>query len=491
MGPDAITRPCRVMYTAAVVADANRAVAPGAILIEAHADGSLEVLAAGSPTDVASHPGAQPGAAGPTRIDLPTHAILPAFVNAHTHLDLTHVGYVPPATTPGERFLRFIELVRASRAQDDAGIRASVEAGVLASRDGGVVAVGDIAGATQARPNLAAARALNQSDLGGVSFFEFFAIGTREDASRDFTQATLDEALADDSSAGSARVRRVGLSPHATNTVGPTTLRWALETAAASGLPLCTHVAETIPERELIAHARGPSRAFLESLGLWNAALDQELGQGRTSIAHLAWAIEGARLEDAGLNTPATWVLAHCNDVTDADLDLLQALSATINLTVAYCPRASAYFAAPELIGPHRYREMLDRGINVALGTDSVINLPPIPGEAGTRLSPIWDARLLRRRDATDPATLLAMLTTRAARALTLDPRCFTLWGSIEATQYAGRRAAERAGQCAGLVGVQIGAGAGSGAELLARAFDGSAPPQLLLAGNPCCPAEH
>lgn len=474
MGPDAITRPSRVLYTAAVVADAHRAVAPGAILIEARGDGSLRVLAAGSPGEVLAHPAAaELGEGKPTRIDLPTHAILPAFVNVHTHLDLTHVGYVAPAPEPERRFLSFIEVVRQSRAVDDAAIRASVEAGVQACLEGGVVAVGDIAGATQARPNVAAARALAQSELGGVSFLEFFAIGSREDASRAVAQTALGEAFADERLRG-----KLGLSPHATNTVGPTTLRWALEAASergsAGGFPLCTHVAESIPERELITHARGPNRAFLEGLGLWNPALEQELGQGRSPLAHFARSLEGARLE-----SKPSWILAHCNDVSDADLDLLQALAASIDITVAYCPRAGEYFAVPDLIGPHRYREMLDRGINVALGTDSLINLSPIPVEEGTRLSPIWDARLLRRRDGVDPFTLLAMLTTHGARALTLDPRCFTLPSGIEPTP------------CAGLVGVDLGTLRGTPEQLLAGVFETDSPPVLLLTGNLCGPAEH
>ena len=44
---------------------------------------------------------------------------------------------------------------------------------------------------------------------------------------------------------------------------------------------------------------------------------------------------------------------------------------AASNITVAYCPRASHYFGHTN----HRWKEMLDAGINVALGTDSLLCL--------------------------------------------------------------------------------------------------------------------
>jgi len=268
----------------------------------------------------------------------------------------------------------------------------------------------------------------------------------------------------------------LGLSPHATNTVGPKTLRWSLELAAQHGLALCTHVAESLAERALITHASGPNRAFLEELGLWTPELEGELGQGLSPIAHFAQAL---RVGPA-LNKPVRWILAHCNDASDADLDLLQGLADSgVDVTVAFCPRASAYFAASELLGPHRYRAMLDRGVNVALGTDSIINLPPIAGEEGTRLSPIWDARLLHARDGTDPRTLLAMMTTSAARALNLDEQRFTILGT------------QRKGPIAGLVGVDIGTGDGTASELLARVMRSARPPELLLAGKKCGTTEH
>jgi cytosine/adenosine deaminase-related metal-dependent hydrolase len=62
---------------------------------------------------------------------------------------------------------------------------------------------------------------------------------------------------------------------------------------------------------------------------------------------------------------------------------------------------------------------MLAAGLTVAVGTDSIVNLP-----AGTdRISPLDEIRFLHARDGTDPMTLLEMATVHAARALGIDDR--------------------------------------------------------------------
>ena len=61
-------------------------------------------------------------------------------------------------------------------------------------------------------------------------------------------------------------------------------------------------------------------------------------------------------------------ILAHVNYCDDEELAIL----ASGRASVIYCPRTHAYFAHP----PHRFRDMLGRGINVAIGTDSCEVLP-------------------------------------------------------------------------------------------------------------------
>jgi aminodeoxyfutalosine deaminase len=99
-------------------------------------------------------------------------------------------------------------------------------------------------------------------------------------------------------------------------------------------------------------------------------------------------------------------LLAHVNYCDDDELKLLSAGIAS----VVYCPRTHAYFGHP----PHRWRVMLEAGINVAVGTDSTASSPD--------LNLLDDLRLLHQiAPETKVETLWEMATIRAARALQLD----------------------------------------------------------------------
>ena len=376
-------RPAIRLISAAGVADAAGVCAsPGALLIECGS--AVRVLAVGTPRQVASHPAA--GSA--ERVDRPDAVLIPGLVNAHTHLDLTSVG--PRAYDRKNGFSAWLSMVMRHRATDPQDIHRAVGEGVARSLAGGVVAVGDIAGTGRLEP----AEALGASRLVGVSFVEYFGNGGVPDGIR---------------SMAAGRVR-VGVQPHAPYSAGPDLYRAAL----ASGLPLSTHLAESMAERELLTRGTGPMRAFLESIGVWNDVVAARFGGGarggaaRTSVAYLR--------EFIGSGEPI--VMAHVNDADDADIELL----ARSRCSVVYCPRSHEYFGNDAELGPHRYRDMIDAGINVALGTDSIIN---VPEDESHRLSTLDEMRLLRERDGTDPGLLLRMATVNGARALGLDASLF------------------------------------------------------------------
>lgn len=254
---------------------------------------------------------------------------------------------------------------------------------------------------------------LSQSVAAGIMSINKHHGGAIEDCAR-YLSSIIDKVrarrtLGMSESSSESRGTRVGLQPHAPYTAGLRAFDWA----SRQQLPLCTHLAETTSEHDFITHASGSFRAFLESMGLWDDSILTEVGKGLHPIAHLAPALRAA---------PGRWLVAHVNDCDDPGLQIL----AETNTSVAYCPRSSSYFRNHESFGPHRYRDMLRAGINVCLGTDSIVNLPP---DESDRLSTLDEMRFLFRRDATDPLTLLQMATTNGAHALRLEPALFLLRG--------------------------------------------------------------
>jgi cytosine/adenosine deaminase-related metal-dependent hydrolase len=333
--------------------------------------------------------------------------LIPGLVNAHTHLDLTHIG--PQPHDPGAGFGPWVDMIRARRHLREDLIAQSVKSGIDLSLRAGVVAVGDIAGAPGGMPNLTPLRTLAGSTMRGVSYLEFFGIGTTMEVARTRVDERVREA-----GTGATRMR-FGVQPHAPNTVDVRLFEWVTEIAAARGLMVATHLAETPEERDFVGRAKGPQREFLERLGIWDDSILEFIGRGLHPVQHLKDVLAKARL-----------TAAHVNDADDAAIAVL----ARTQTSVAYCPRASAYFDAERHFGPHRYQEMLKAGINVAMGTDSIVNLPQDADVRG--LSILDEMRFLSRRDGADPRALLRMGTLNGAAALGMEASLFRFRAGID-----------------------------------------------------------
>mgnify|MGYP000855450353 CR=1 FL=1 len=376
--------------------------------------GKVTLLSIDHPQRMANDPRAN----GAYVADCRGAVLIPGLVNAHAHLDLTHVGAL--SYDPKSGFTSFIRNVLSHRLSDPKLIQQSVMQGIELSMRGGIVAVGDVSGVANSKPCLAAYEALLASPLSGTSFLEFFAIGNAP-----FPELPVPTG----SNAPGSRVR-LGLSPHAPYTVSLTAYQQAERIAAQHNLPLCTHAAETVEERDFIGSATGPFRDFLEKAGWWNATVAGTggVGNGLSPIKHLI-----PRL------LAAPYLLAHVNQLSSEELRQLQ----QTRTSVAYCPRASDYFHAQAAFGPHRYRDMQVANLCVALGTDSVINLPAWTTQSKGRLSTLDDARYLYQRDEADPRLLLAMCTINGARALGLRAEAFRFpstgdWGTGGGQEIAG-----------------------------------------------------
>ena len=324
--------------------------------------------------------------AGARRADLGPVVALPGMVNAHAHLDLAGVGPRPYNADAG--FLGWVrsEVLPARRASDQAATARVVAAAAAASLAAGVEAVGDVAGGPGARAALAA------SGLRGVSFEELFGL-------RLAAVGALVTRAAEVAAEPVVNGVTPGLQPHAPYSVSAA----GYGACVATGLRLSTHLAELAEEAELTRAATGPMREMLGGAGLWGPELDAVYGGGLSPVAWLKPSLEAA----AG-----RFVVAHANHAGDDDVETL----AATRTSVAYCPVASAYFGH----AGHRYREMLDAGVNVALGTDSILCQPP--GERSPH-GVLPQVRFLFRRDGTDPGTLVRMACANGFAALGLPVR--------------------------------------------------------------------
>lgn len=371
----------------------------------------LRTLMAGRTAEVLLHPGAT--APETLVIARPDAILIPGLVNAHTHLDLSHIG--PQPHVPADGFVPWVEMIRSNRHSDEDSIAASVCRGVDLSLAAGTVAVGDIAGAPVGRMSLVPWRTLRTTPLRGVSFVEFFGIGKTRELRATGLECLLSEVAHE---ACGFRAMRLGLQPHAPNTVSKHLYVLAARLSQVlPGAPICTHLAETPEERTFIGNAAGPQRELLERFGIWDDSILTELGRGEHPVEHLREVLAEKR-----------FAVAHVNDAPDTAIEIL----AATQTRVVYCPRASAYFGAETHFGPHRYQDMLAAGIPVALGTDSLVNLPteagslPTEHPTGRGMSILDEMCFLHARDGTDPVRLVRMGTLHGAIALGLNPDAFT-----------------------------------------------------------------
>ncbi|GMU20939.1 MAG: cytosine deaminase [Phycisphaerae bacterium] len=323
-------------------------------------------------------------------IDLGDVAILPGLVNAHTHSELTVCHRRVPYAGSFTDWLQGVMDCTPQRAGNDL-LERSVGEGLARSLTAGTTVVGDIGSG----PRVCAL--WPQAPLHVVGFLEVMGMGTlhrqRVAADRSVMAAVhlIDEAEASRCATSQpTSLLWLGLTPHAPYSTDQIVYTKAIEFIRLTGRPICTHLAETRDEAPFLLSGTGPFREMLERFGLWDGTFEPP----GCSPVHYA--------QRLGLLDLAP-LLAHVNYVSDEDLALL----ATSNASVAFCPRTHRFFEHD----PHPYEDMLARGINVCVGTDSLAS--------NETLSVLDEMRFLRSIDRVlSDAQILRMGTLAGAVAL-------------------------------------------------------------------------
>ena len=302
-------------------------------------------------------------------------AIVPGFVNAHSHLEYSvYAGF-----GDGHPFSDWLGLhVRRKRLLDRDDMLAVARLGALESLRSGVTTTADYSFSG------AAAAAAAELGLRAIVYLEVFA-SDPADAERQWEARRAD---VEDSP-----LVAIGVSPHAPYTCSLETYRFCL----SLGVPVGTHLAESAAEDEWLVHGAGPLRGI--------PILVEPTG--RRAFETLE-PVLGPEL-----------LCAHCVTAQPADIALL----ADRGVPVAHCPRSNALLGC----GIAPVATMLDAGVTVGLGTDSPASTPSFDLFEELRAA----AYLARARDARAGALpaeqLLRLATIDAARALRLEAEVGTL----------------------------------------------------------------
>lgn len=350
----------------------------------------------------------------PDAIDLGNTVILPALVNAHTHLELSYLrGAVPPA----DRFLEWIGQVITARRRlpdpEDAAVLQSARLAIQEAKTSGTGLIGDVSNTLVTVP------LLREASVPARVFYELlgFSPGDPVGVVRD-ARARVNR-LSDE--LGGVRV---SLAAHAPYSVSPELLAAIRDDLEIHhGDVSSVHVAESADEVEFMSRGAGGWRTMLTSLGAWN---DAWRPPGVTPAAYLA---------DIGF-LDSRVLAVHAVQCDGEDLSRL----ATLGATIVSCPRSSRHVG----VGDPPLEAFYAMGAKVAFGTDSLASVADMNMfselAAARRIAPRVSAR-----------DLIESATLSGARALGFGEQ----YGSIEA------------GRCAGLIAVDLPAGVPDPEEFL------------------------
>lgn len=316
-------------------------------------------------------------------VDLTSYILLPGFVNAHSHLQLS--GLKGKFPYEGD-YVRWISNVaRFNVEHPDGSDEEAVTSAIEEMKNSGITAVGDIA--TSANH----ASALLKSKIKSVVFIE--SICPLEERAEEESRRVHSEVKKILKSG-----RRAGISPHAPHTISLKLYKLLGDMAKDMDIPVMTHVAETAEETDYIKDGNG---AYIDMLRSRNLLPENFSGTGKYPLELLA----GEGLLSSVLTT-------HLNEIGEEDVALLKSSGGV----PIFCPGSMKWFGRQKVMPLDK---ILDEGLTPALGTDSLASNGSLSMLDELRRAAEYFPKLPRER-------FIEMATVNGAKALSLN--C----GSIE-----------------------------------------------------------
>jgi 5-methylthioadenosine/S-adenosylhomocysteine deaminase len=336
--------------------------------------------------------GPRAGAPDGEDCELDNALLMPGLVNAHTHLELTAMRGMLEEL-PFSDWIATLQRAKVAVLDPDRlldSTRAGIAEGLLA----GITCYADTCDSGMAL------RAMREAGVRGIMYQEVFG----PDPERAAEALESLRQRVETHRASTDALRMIGVSPHAPYTVSDTLFDAVARYAGEESLPVAVHIAESADELQFVRDGTGPFATGWQQRGFAVSA------RARSPIA---------LLERLGMLGPRT-LAVHCVHADAADI---AALAAT-RTAVAHCPISNAKLGH----GIAPLRELLDAGVRVGLGSDSMAS--------NNRMHLLEEARfavMAQHARHRDPCVLgahaaLELATIGGASALGLDSRI----GSLE-----------------------------------------------------------
>ncbi len=331
----------------------------------------------------------------PASLEVHRGAIVPGFINAHCHLELSHMKGVAKT---GTGLLPFLHTVVNFRDVSQEQIDEAIEKGDREMYEAGIVAVGDISN----KADTAAVK--NKSKIRYYTFVEMFDFLKDE-----WAQKTFDGYYEVFKQQANENGNRKSCVPHAPYTVSSKLFQLINEanqspiTSHQSPVTVSIHNQETVHEDEFFLKKTGD---FIEFYKEFKIPVDEFQPTGKPSIYY------ALKRMDPQQRT----LFVHNTMTLPGEIRAAQEWS-TANCYWATCPNANLYI---ENRLPN-YRHFLDTGAKVCIGTDSLTS--------NWQLSVLEEMKTIARfQSYVDFETLLRWATLNGAEALGFDDEL----GSIE-----------------------------------------------------------
>ena len=304
--------------------------------------------------------------------------LVPGFINAHCHLELSHMkGQIPTGTG----LVPFIKTVVSQREASPESIQSAIESADREMMNSGIVAVGDISNATDS---------FHQKSNSQLRYFTFIEVF-------DFMQAALAEEFFQKSwevfdrlelKKGDAK----SLVPHAPYSVSNKLFQLISAQSTAANRRLSIHNQELEDENRMFQTGESQLIDFFESAGFDMSAFQPT---GKNSLSYI--------LDNIDFNIPTLFV--HNTQTTEREIARAKKLlEKSFWIT---CPNANLYIEnqLPD------YNAFIDQDAYLAIGTDSLAS--------NWQLSILEEIKTIKKYNSYIPtSTLLTWATKNGARAL-------------------------------------------------------------------------